>query len=104
MGKMNTRSRFHGVWRMVLWCGGACVFGFGVAGAAAAGPGVVARQVIIRAPEMRVVEAVLAHPEDEALAKVLRGWVEDGTATVVSDVSTLITDVVQPVRATAGKM
>jgi hypothetical protein len=45
------------------------------------------RQWIIRAPENRVMAAALQSPEDDALAKTLRGWVTDGTASVVSEVS-----------------
>jgi hypothetical protein len=59
---------------------------FGVVSTAPGQDGTV-RQWVIRAPENRVLTAALQNPEDDALAKILRGWVTDGTATVVSDVS-----------------
>jgi hypothetical protein len=51
----------------------------------AAGEELPVRQVIIRAPEASVVVAALANPDDDALAALLRQWVKDGKAEVVSD-------------------
>lgn len=53
----------------------------------AADPELTMRQVVIRAPESRVVIAMMANPEDDALAKILWAWVDDGTAKIVSEVS-----------------
>ncbi|CAN5811909.1 hypothetical protein BH11VER1_BH11VER1_03930 [soil metagenome] len=55
----------------------------------AADPNVIVRQVVIRAPELQVVTALLENPEDDALAKILFQWVDDGTAKIVSQVSDL---------------
>lgn len=55
----------------------------------AADPDVTVRQVVIRAPESRVVTALMVNPSDDALAKILWSWVDDGTAKIVSQVSDL---------------
>lgn len=79
---MNTSLRFnHGVFLFLLAGLPSVVF--------AADPNVTVRQVVIRAPELRVVTAMLANPDDDALAKILFGWVDDGTAKIVSQVSDL---------------
>lgn len=53
----------------------------------AADPDVTLRQVVIRAPELQVLTAMMANPEDDALARILWAWVDDGTAKIVSDLS-----------------
>ncbi|CAN5811849.1 hypothetical protein BH11VER1_BH11VER1_03920 [soil metagenome] len=79
---MNTSLRFHlGVYLSILAVYPSFVF--------AADPDVTVRQVVIRAPELRVVNAMLANPDDEALAKILFEWVDEGTAKIVSQVSDL---------------
>jgi len=50
-------------------------------------PDISVRQVIIRAPESRVLNALMKNANDDALAKTLFSWVADGTAKIVSDVS-----------------
>jgi hypothetical protein len=78
---MNIRSRIPS--RISL---GVLLIVLGVVSNSPAQEGTV-RQWIIRAPENRVMAAALQSPEDDALAKTLRGWVTDGTASVVSEVS-----------------
>ncbi len=50
-------------------------------------PDISVRQVIVRAPESRVLKELMANSDDDAMAKLLFSWVADGTATIVSDVS-----------------
>jgi hypothetical protein len=63
----------------------------------------VVRQVIIRAPQDRVMAAALQFPDDQALADVLRQWVADGTASVVSELSGKLSPGAR-VEAKSGRM
>jgi hypothetical protein len=65
--------------------------------------GITVRQVIIRAPALRVVAAALQHAEDDdALAKDLLSWVDDGSATLVSEVSGLLREPASTQRLRMG--
>ena len=46
------------------------------------------RQVVIRAPKMPFVTAMMAGTDDEALARTLGNWVAEGKATVLSEIAT----------------
>jgi hypothetical protein len=77
---MSALSRFR-PWVFLLFLGGLtdAHFAFGADSSV--------RQVIVRAPEQRVLNALMKNTDDEALAKLFFAWVADGTATIVSDVS-----------------
>lgn len=55
--------------------------------AAPSPPPAMVRQIVIRAPKIQFVAAAMANPDDEALAKLLWGWVAEGKATVQSDIA-----------------
>ncbi len=50
-------------------------------------PPVILRQIVIRAPKTELVGAVMTNPDDEALAKLLWGWVAEGKASVLSEIA-----------------
>jgi hypothetical protein len=70
--------------------------------AAEPSPDVMVRQWIVRAPEDKVMEAALASPDDAKLAGLLRAWVKEGSAEIVSDVSSMMKGT-NRLRMTSGK-
>lgn len=65
-------------------------------------PAAMVRQIVIRAPKMPFVAAAMANPKDEAVAKLLWGWVADGKATVLSEIASRA-EPEQRVNLTSGK-